>query len=147
MTHIEITQNFIENLEKAREELGWTQAQMAEKLQMSLSSYKYMISGKSAKIPIYVAYLVYQTTGKFFFELCGDIVPEMSLLMDYRQLSKERQQAIRTSIAMERAIAAQSPEAIAKQRTRRRNSAALHHPWPIWKMACITIPPMWNILM
>ena len=114
MTNIEITQNFIENLEKAREELGWTQAQMAEKLQMSLSSYKYMISGKSAKIPIYVAYLVYQTTGKFFFELCGDIVPEMSLLMDYRQLSKERQQAIRTSIAMERAIAAQSPEAIAQ---------------------------------
>ena len=51
MTNIEITQNFIENLEKAREELGWTQAQMAEKLQMSLSSYKYMISGKSAKIP------------------------------------------------------------------------------------------------
>ena len=98
MTNIEITQNFIENLEKAREELGWTQAQMAEKLQMSLSSYKYMISGKSAKIPIYVAYLVYQTTGKFFFELCGDIVPEMSLLMDYRQLSKERQQAIRTSM-------------------------------------------------
>ena len=43
MTNIEITQNFIENLEKAREELGWTQAQMAEKLQMSLSSYKYMI--------------------------------------------------------------------------------------------------------
>lgn len=42
MTNIEITQNFIENLEKAREELGWTQAQMAEKLQMSLSSYKYM---------------------------------------------------------------------------------------------------------
>ena len=86
MTSIEITQNFIENLEKVREELGWTQAQMAEKLQMSHSSYKYMISGKSAKIPIYVAYLVYQTTGKFFFELCGDIVPEMSLLMDYRQL-------------------------------------------------------------
>lgn len=84
MTSIEITQNFIENLEKVREELGWTQAQMAEKLQMSHSSYKYMISGKSAKIPIYVAYLVYQTTGKFFFELCGDIVPEMSLLMDYR---------------------------------------------------------------
>ncbi len=111
MTSIEITRNFTENLEKVREERGWTQAQMAEKLQMSLSSYKYMISGKSAKIPIYVAYLVYQTTGKFFFELCGDIVPEMSLLMDYRQLSKERQQAIRTSIAMERAIAAQSPEA------------------------------------
>ena len=51
MTSIEITQNFIENLEKVREELGWTQAQMAEKLQMSHSSYKYMISGKSAKIP------------------------------------------------------------------------------------------------
>ena len=39
MTNIEITQNFIENLEKVREELGWTQAQMAEKLQMSHSSY------------------------------------------------------------------------------------------------------------
>ena len=126
MTNIEITQNFIENLEKAREELGWTQAQMAEKLQMSLSSYKYMISGKSAKIPIYVAYLVYQTTGKFFFELCGDIVPEMSLLMDYRQLSKERQP---------------------KQRTRRRNSCRFTPSLAIWKMACITIPPMWNILM
>ena len=127
MTSIEITQNFIENLEKVREELGWTQAQMAEKLQMSHSSYKYMISGKSAKIPIYVAYLVYQTTGKFFFELCGDIVPEMSLLMDYRQLPKERQQAIRTSIAMERAIAAQS------HHTGKGHAggtpAALHHPW------------------
>ena len=41
MTSIEITRNFTENLEKVREERGWTQAQMAEKLQMSLSSYKY----------------------------------------------------------------------------------------------------------
>ncbi len=108
MTSMEITQNFIENLEIVREELGLTQAQMAKQLQMSHSSYKYMISGKSAKIPIYVAYLVYQATGKFFFELCGDIVPEMKLLMDYRALSKERQQAIRTSIALEHALASQS---------------------------------------
>lgn len=75
MTSIEITQNFIENLEKVREELGWTQAQMAEKLQMSHSSYKYMISGKSAKIPIYVAYLVYQTTGNFSLNSVATLYP------------------------------------------------------------------------
>ena len=104
MTNNEITRRFIENLEKERETMGLTQAQMADQLNMSLAAYKYMISGKSAKIPIYVAYQVYQATGKFFFELCGNIVPEMQVLIDYRSLSPERQQAVRTMIAIEREL-------------------------------------------
>lgn len=104
MTNLEITQNFIDNIEKIRVDMGWTQAQMAEKLEMSLSSYKYIISGKSAKIPIYVAYLVYLVTGKFFFELCDSNVPEIQLLQDFRELPKERQQVIRNSISLEKEL-------------------------------------------
>lgn len=72
MTRLEIINNFIQSLEKERTSLGFTQAQMAQKMEMSLSGYKKLIAGETSKIDIYMAYRVCCLTGKWFHELCGD---------------------------------------------------------------------------
>lgn len=101
MTREEITANFATNIEKERARLGFTQSQMAKALNMSLSSYKNMISGVSVNIPIYVAHLAYGLTGKLFIELCGDISPELKVMIDFRDLPKHKQEAIQTMVDIE----------------------------------------------
>lgn len=46
MKQQELLSHFIENLEKERVRLHLTQAQMAEKLEMSTSNYKKLIAGQ-----------------------------------------------------------------------------------------------------
>lgn len=72
LTRQEVIRNFIQSLEKERASLGFTQAQMAQKMEMSLSGYKKLIAGETAKIDIYLAYRVCSLTGKWFYELCRD---------------------------------------------------------------------------
>lgn len=71
MTQLEIANNFIENLERERTAMGLTQSQMAKELEMSISRYKKLIAGETAKIDLYTAYQVHKFTGKWLFELCG----------------------------------------------------------------------------
>lgn len=82
MTRQEVITNFIDTLEQERTALGFTQAQMAREMKMSLSGYKKLIAGETAKIDLYVAYQTSQLTGKWFFELCKDysspLLPIMS---------------------------------------------------------------------
>lgn len=47
MTQQKILLNFIDNIEKERVRLNLTQAQMAQKLDMSVSNYKKLIAGHS----------------------------------------------------------------------------------------------------
>lgn len=101
MTREELNSNFAMHIEKERTQLGYTQSQMAKALEMSLSSYKNMISGVSVNIPIYVAYLMHELTGKFFIELCGDISPELKVMKNFRSLPKHRQEAIQTIVDIE----------------------------------------------
>ena len=46
-----------------------TQAEMAKKLELSLSGYKKMISGETTKIDTYTAFLMYDLYGKWLFEM------------------------------------------------------------------------------
>lgn len=101
MTKRQIVDNFAANIEIERAKLGLTQLEMAQKLEMSLSSYKNMINGISANIPIYVALLVYMITGKQFFELCGYITPEIQLMIDFCKLPNYRQKAIMSLVSLE----------------------------------------------
>ena len=57
LTKQELVKNFTLNVEKERLKLKLTQAQMAKKLDMSLSGYKKMISGVTTIIDLYTAYL------------------------------------------------------------------------------------------
>ncbi|MCM1082886.1 MAG: DNA-binding protein [Clostridium sp.] len=114
MTKRQIVDNFAANIEIERAKLGLTQLEMAQKLEMSLSSYKNMINGISANIPIYVALLVYMITGKQFFELCGYITPEIQLMIDFCKLPKYRQKAILSLVSLEAELSMEGRKMISK---------------------------------
>lgn len=101
MTREEINANFAINIEKERLHLGYTQSQMAKALEMSLSSYKNMISGVSVNIPIYVAHLAYELTGKLLFELHDEVSPALQALIKFRDLPPQRREAIETMVLIE----------------------------------------------
>lgn len=112
MTKRQIVDNFAANIEIERAKLGLTQSEMAQKLEMSLSSYKNMINGISSNIPIYVAHLVYIITGKHLFELCGYITPEIQLMINFCKLPKYRQNAILSLVSLEAELSAEGKKTI-----------------------------------
>lgn len=77
MTREEMMDNLGNNLEKERIALHFSQSQMAEALDMSLSSYKRIISGETNRIDFYTIYLMYKLTNKFSYELCGIPIPDV----------------------------------------------------------------------
>lgn len=87
MSHQQFVENFISNLEKERVSLGLTQNEMASKLGMSVSGYKKMVLGKTSRIDLALAQPLYQLTGKFVFELCGDTSPDLIAYSKFRALS------------------------------------------------------------
>ena len=60
---------FVQNLEKERLNLGMTQAEFASKLEISVSTYKNIISRRTDKIDIMIAMQIYKLTGHFLYEL------------------------------------------------------------------------------
>lgn len=58
MHRADIGRAFIENVERERTLRGWTQQEMAEKLEMSVSGYRKMISGQTESIALFTAYRV-----------------------------------------------------------------------------------------
>ena len=75
----ELLENLVLNLEKERVRLGYSQAQMASALHMSLSSYKRLICGESRKIDFYTVFLAQKSYGDMslpqhknitFFRIC-----------------------------------------------------------------------------
>lgn len=102
MTKEEIAWKFAEKIESERMKLGYTQARMAKELQVSLSTYKNIISGVSQNIPIYVAYQVYRLTGDYYFEICDENnTPDFEFLIGFKNLPKWRKNVIRTFAAIE----------------------------------------------
>ena len=67
MTREQLIENFAESIEKERIALGYSQAQMAQALDMSLSTYKRIINVEINKLDFYTFYQLYQLTGKFAF--------------------------------------------------------------------------------
>ena len=87
MTREEMMDNLGNNLEKERIALHFSQSQMAEALDMSLSSYKRIISGETNRIDFYTIYLMYKLTNKFSYELCGIPIPELETCNALQRLS------------------------------------------------------------
>lgn len=110
MTKEQLAEHFAMSIEKERLHLKLTQAQMAKTLEISLSSYKNMINGVSTNIPVYVAYKMYQLTGKLFFELCEEAIPELDFLIRYRNLPAHMKKMIQTMIFTESELACAHPE-------------------------------------
>lgn len=70
MNRLELSEHFRINMEKERMNLGLSQAQMAEALDLSLSAYKRILNGETTKIDFYTLYRMYELTHKLGYELC-----------------------------------------------------------------------------
>lgn len=75
---------------KERLNLGMTQAEFASKLEISVSTYKNIISRRTDKIDIMIAMQIYKLTGHFLYELFGNDNPEMECLKKFRLLNNRQ---------------------------------------------------------
>mgnify|MGYP001364871623 FL=1 len=101
MTREQLIENFADSVEQERIALGYSQAQMAQALDMSLSTYKRIINGEISKLDFFIFYQLYQLTGKFAFELCkyGDLLSDTVASM--RRLSQPQLRTIRGFVDFE----------------------------------------------
>ena len=106
MTKQELAKNFILNIEKERIRQNLTQAQMASKLQMSLSGYKKMISGATTKIDLHIMYLLHSMTGKWIFDLVDEHDEDMDLFLEIKQLSPSQKKTVKGLVDFELEFAA-----------------------------------------
>lgn len=74
-----MNREFADNLERERTKLNLTQKQMADKLEMSLSAYKRLITCSTEKIDLYVIYRLYKLTGKLAYEFTSISDPYLDL--------------------------------------------------------------------
>ena len=101
MTREQLIENFAESMEKERIALGYSQAQMAQALDMSLSTYKRIINVEITKLDFYTFYQLYQLTGKFAFELCKYEDPLSNTVASMRRLSHTQLRTINAFIDFE----------------------------------------------
>lgn len=87
MTQQKILLNFIDNIEKERVRLNLTQAQMAQKLDMSVSNYKKLIAGQYRRPNLFLAQRLYELTGKLLFEFFDFDSPKLNAISKFMKLS------------------------------------------------------------
>lgn len=90
MTRIQMNRQFAEKLECERVALNLTQKQMADKLELSLSAYKRIITGTTEKIDLYLIYKLYQLTGKLAYEFTEVTDPYLELKKKIMDLSESQ---------------------------------------------------------
>ena len=105
MNRTELTTVFVEHLEHERNLAGLTQTQMAEKMDLSLSGYKKIISGETYKIDLYTAYRLSLFTGKSISEFLDDIHSDLSDIIEkMRKLSPLQLNFVSTIVDFETAF-------------------------------------------
>ena len=92
LTREQMMDNFSINIEKERKRLGFTQVFFAKALGISISTYKNIVSGKTKNLDIFLAFKIYELTGKPVHELLGYSPKEFEVLHKYRKLT-DRQRA------------------------------------------------------
>ena len=90
MTKKELAINFANNLEIERMNLDISQAEMADRLGLSLSTYKRIINNETSKIDIYTAYRLYEFTRKSFLEYANDLDEYINISKKIHNLSKSQ---------------------------------------------------------
>ena len=101
MIRSELNTNFIDNIERERIRLKLTQAQMAEKLGISVSGYKKMVLRETSRIDLYTAYLASCLTGKLISELYEDPNPDLKLIEKVRRLDKQQSRFVEDVVDFE----------------------------------------------
>lgn len=109
MTRQEVVSNYIVNMERERVHCGFTQPQMAKRLGISTSGYKKIVAGETSKIDLYTAYQMYQYSGKFIFELCGEQSSDLKLFQSLRSLTPSQKAFVGDIIQFERDFQEKEP--------------------------------------
>lgn len=104
MTRTDIANNFGLNIEHERFRLGYSQAKMAKALDMSLSSYKRILTGETTRIEMYTVHLLYRLTNKLGFELSEEHDPYLDAFHHMRKLSVPQLRTISSLIDFELAF-------------------------------------------
>lgn len=105
MTRFELSRQFAEHMEIERVNLGLTQQQMADRLDVSLSAYKRIINGTTDKIDLYIIYKLYRLTGKLAYEFTDISDPYLVLKKKIMGLSPTQISYIETLIDFENSFA------------------------------------------
>lgn len=87
VSRMELGRQFVEHLEQERVRLKMTQKQMADNLEMSLSTYKRMVTNNTDRIDLYVIYKLYQLTGKLAYEFTDVSDIDLDLKKKIKNLS------------------------------------------------------------
>lgn len=110
MTQQKILLNFIDNIEKERVRLNLTQAQMAQKLDMSVSNYKKLIAGQYRRPNLFLAQRLYELTSKLLFEFFDFDSPKLNAISKFMKLSDTQCSFIEGIIDFELAFSASKEE-------------------------------------
>lgn len=97
-------ETFRDNIELERVRKGFTQAEWAERLGMSLSAYKRLISGETRKVDFYFFERVYKATGRVMAELCGAEPVDVTLYTKLSGLSKTQKELIGSLVDIESSL-------------------------------------------
>lgn len=106
LTRLELIERFAVNLERERDRLGLSQKQFADKLEISLSTYKRIIAGTVDKIDLFIAYKLYLVTGKLLFELLDMSDERLDLQKKLRGLSLTQLNYVHALVDFEKKFAA-----------------------------------------
>lgn len=97
----ELTKKFVLSIERERINLNLTQAQMAAKMQMSLSGYKKMVSGATTRIDLHIVYLLHSITGRWIYDFIDEHNEDSDLFLKIKQLSPSQKRTVKSLVNFE----------------------------------------------
>lgn len=92
---------FVCNIEKERIKLNYSQKQMADALDVSLSAYKRMLYGDVTKLDPYMIYKLHHITGKYYNEFIPSDFSPSPYFEEYRTLNKAQSLFVKSIIDFE----------------------------------------------
>lgn len=100
LTHTitESVKNFAATLETERSDREMTQKEMAETLNISLSSYRRIVSGESTTVPMEMIINTHRLTGMWLYQMLGESTEDTKVLDRYMLLDEEDQEIVRTLV-------------------------------------------------
>lgn len=109
MTRQEFSERFIEQMELIRYEKGYTQAQMANKLELSVSAYKKIIAGENKKLDMYLLHKLQELSDEPLYNVFAPGAPEIDYIKLIDKLCEGQRNFIHDVIRFEAAFSDTTP--------------------------------------
>ena len=94
----ESVRNFADRLESERDNRNLTQKEMADLLDISLSSYRRIVTGESTTIPMEMIINTHRLTGMWLYQMLGEHSEDTDTLDKYMLLGESDQDLVRSLV-------------------------------------------------